>query len=62
MLFVSDIRKNLISGTLLYANGFKIVIEYSKVILSKNEMFVGKGYVKDDMFKMNVIIIKKCYE
>ena len=58
VLFVPDIRKNLISGTLLCANGFKMVIESQKVILSKNGMFVGKGYVKDGMFKLNVIAIK----
>ena len=57
MLFVPDIRKNLISGTLLCANGFKMVIESQKIILS-NGMFVGKGYVKDSIFKINVIAIK----
>ena len=35
-----------------------MVIESQKVILSKNGMFVGKGYVKDGMFKLNVIAIK----
>ena len=58
VLFVPDIRKNLISGSLLCTHGFKMVIESQKVILSKNGIFVGKGYVKDSMFKMNVIAIK----
>ena len=58
VLFVPDIRRNLISGTLLCANGFKMVIKSQTVILSKNGIFVGKSYVKDDMFKMNVIAIK----
>ena len=58
VLFVPDIRKNLIFGTLLCANGFKIVIESQKVVLFKNGIFVDKGYVKDGIFKLNVIDIK----
>ncbi|CAM8887108.1 unnamed protein product [Rhodiola kirilowii] len=47
--YVPDIRKNLVSGALLDAHGFKIVFESQKVILSKNGMYVGRGYVKDGM-------------
>ena len=53
-----DIRKNLISKTLFCAHRFKMVIESQNIILLKNGIFVGKDYVKDDMFKMNVIAIK----
>ncbi|CAM8948954.1 unnamed protein product [Rhodiola kirilowii] len=47
--YVPDIRKNLVSGTLLDGHGFKMVFESQKVILSKNGMYVGCGYVKDGM-------------
>ena len=47
ILFVPDIRKNLVSGSLLNKHGFRIIIELDKVILSNNGMFVGKGYVTD---------------
>ncbi|CAM8904976.1 unnamed protein product [Rhodiola kirilowii] len=56
--YVPDIRKNLVSGALLDAHGFKIVFESQKVVLSKNGMYVGRGYVKDGMWKLNVIAIK----
>lgn len=31
---------------------------FPKVILSKNGMFVGKGYVNEGLFKLNVITVK----
>jgi hypothetical protein len=39
VLYVPDIRKNLVSGSLLNKHGFRIVIESDKVILSKSGMF-----------------------
>ena len=35
-----------------------MVIESDKVILSKSGMFVGKGYVTEGIFKLNVMIVK----
>ena len=46
VLHVPTIRKNLVSATLLVKNGFKCVLVRDKVIISKNEMFIGKGYLK----------------
>ncbi|KAF3685974.1 hypothetical protein FXO37_00081 [Capsicum annuum] len=54
VLHIPDIRKNLVSGTLLSKHGFKMVFEEDKFILSKNDMFVGKGYVANGMFKINI--------
>ena len=54
VLHVPDIRKNLVLGTLLSKHSFKIVFEADKFILSKNGMFVGKGYVANGMFKLNI--------
>ncbi|KAL8089042.1 hypothetical protein AgCh_038706 [Apium graveolens] len=58
VLYVPDIRKNLVSGSLLNKHGFGIVIESDKVILSKSGMFVGKGYLTDGLFKLNVMSVK----
>jgi hypothetical protein len=56
---IPEIRKNLVSASLLSKKGFKIVFESDKIIVTKSGMFVGKGYSYDDMFKfsINVIII-----
>ncbi|KAF3637698.1 Actin-depolymerizing factor 2 [Capsicum annuum] len=54
VLHFPDIRKNLVSGTLLNKHGFKMVFEADKFILCKNGMFVGKGYVANGMFKLNI--------
>ncbi|KAL8132571.1 hypothetical protein AgCh_008162 [Apium graveolens] len=58
VLYVPDIRKNLVSGSLLNKHGFRIIIESDKVILSKSGMFVGKGYLTDGLFKLNVMSVK----
>uniref|UniRef100_A0A2N9HKM3 Retrovirus-related Pol polyprotein from transposon TNT 1-94-like beta-barrel domain-containing protein n=1 Tax=Fagus sylvatica TaxID=28930 RepID=A0A2N9HKM3_FAGSY len=41
---ILDIKKNLVSVSLLSKNGVKAVLESDKLILSKNGVFVGKGY------------------
>ncbi|XP_059669155.1 uncharacterized protein LOC132314297 [Cornus florida] len=43
-----DIRNNLVSGALLSKHGFKMVFESDNFILSKNGVFVGKGYTAND--------------
>ncbi|GKU99886.1 hypothetical protein SLEP1_g12666 [Rubroshorea leprosula] len=52
--YVPDIRKNLVSASLLNKFGFKLVFEAEKFILSKGGIFVGKGYAYEGMFKMNI--------
>ncbi|TYK21073.1 pol polyprotein [Cucumis melo var. makuwa] len=42
VLHVPDIRKNLVSSSLLSKNGFKLVFVSDKFVLSKNEMYIGK--------------------
>ena len=56
-MYVPKIRKNLVSRSLLNKHGFRMVFESDKVILSKFEMYVGKGYVSDELFKLNVMTI-----
>lgn len=36
-------------------HGYKLVFESGKFVLIKNDMFVGKGYVENGMFKLNLI-------
>ena len=57
VLHVQEIRKNLVSGSLLSNKGFKLVFVSNKFILTKNWMYVGKGYMRNGLFKMNVMIV-----
>ena len=57
VLYVPEIRKNLVSGSLLNKHGFRMVFESDKVTLSKSGMYVGRGYVSDGLFKLNVLTI-----
>ena len=57
VLHVPKIRKNLVSTNLLCKKGIKAVLESDKLILSKNGVFVGKGYACDGMFKLSANII-----
>ena len=57
VLFVPEIRKNLVSGSLLIRHGFRMVFEADRVTLSKAGMYVGKGYMTDGLFKMNVMTV-----
>ncbi len=57
VLHVPNIHKNLVSGSLLSKNGFQLVFESNKFLLTKSGMLVRKGYLSDGLFKMNVIAI-----
>ena len=59
VLYVPEIQKNLVSDSLLNNHGFRLVFELNKFILSKSVMYVGKGYVSDGMWKLNVMTIIK---
>ena len=52
---VLDIKKNLVFASFLCKNGVKVVLESNKLILSKNGIFVGKGYATNGMYKLNII-------
>ena len=55
VLHVLEIQKNLVSGSLLSKKGFKLVFESNKFSLFKSGMYMGKGYLSNDLFKMNVM-------
>ena len=57
VLFVPEIRKNSVSGSLLNNRGFRLVFESNKFVLSKIGMYVEKGYMSDGMWKLIVVTI-----
>ena len=59
VLYVPEIQKNLVSGSLLNNHGFMLVFESNKFVLSKSGMCVEKGYMSDGMWKLNVMTIIK---
>ncbi|KAJ0462893.1 putative RNA-directed DNA polymerase [Helianthus annuus] len=59
VLYVPEIRKNLVSGWMLNKFGFRLVFESDNFVLSRCGMFVGKGYALNGMFKMNVMVVNQ---
>ncbi|WVZ53539.1 hypothetical protein U9M48_004466 [Paspalum notatum var. saurae] len=51
---VPSMNKNLISGSLLLRDGFKIVLESNKVVVSRHGLFIGKGYVSGGLFRLSL--------
>jgi len=39
----------------LSKHGYKLVFESDKFVLTKNDRFMGKGYIENGMFKLNLI-------
>ena len=57
VLHVPEIQKNLVSGSLLSKNCFKLVFESDNFSLFKSGMYVGKGYWSNGLFKMDVMTV-----
>ncbi|GKB36285.1 zinc finger, CCHC-type containing protein, partial [Tanacetum coccineum] len=55
VLHVPDIRKNLVSSSILNNYGYKQVIESNKFVLSKHGVFIGFGYLCNHMFRLNIV-------
>jgi hypothetical protein len=51
---VPSIKKNLVNGSLLCRDGYKLVFESNKCILSKYGTFVGKGYDSGGLFRLSL--------
>jgi hypothetical protein len=51
---VPSIKKNLVSGSLLCRDGYKLVFESNKCILSKYGTFVGLGYDSGGLFHLSL--------
>nr|XP_033510222.1 uncharacterized protein LOC117274993 [Nicotiana tomentosiformis] len=54
VLHVPTMRTNLISVSLLGRAGVKVSFEYDKIIMTKNNVFVEKGYCNQGLFVLNV--------
>jgi len=48
--YVPSVNKNLVSGSLLCRDGYKLVFESNKFVISKYGTFVGKGYESGGLF------------
>ena len=59
VLYVPEIRKNLVSGSLLNNHGFRMVFESDKFVLSKSGMYVEKGYMSHGIWELNVLTVIK---
>ncbi|GJW54316.1 zinc finger, CCHC-type containing protein [Tanacetum coccineum] len=55
VLHVPNIRKNLVSSSVLNNCGYKQVIESNKFDFSKHGVFIGFGYLSNHMFRLNII-------
>ncbi|GKA97326.1 hypothetical protein Tco_0825220 [Tanacetum coccineum] len=52
---VPNIRKNLVSSSVLNNCGYKQVIESNKFVLSKHGVFIGFGYLSNQIFRINIV-------
>ena len=61
ILYVPEICKSLVSGSLLNNHRFRLVFESDEFVLSKSVMYVRKWYMGDGMWKLNAMTIIKSY-
>jgi len=54
VLHVPSIRVNLISVALLSKVGVEVSFESDKIVMTKNNVFVGKGYCDQSLFVLNI--------
>ena len=54
VLHVPNIRVNLISMALLGKFGIKVSFESDKIVMTKNNIFVGKGYCNQGLYVLNI--------
>jgi len=54
VLHVPSIRVNLISIALLGKVGVKVSFKSDKIVMIKNNFFVGKGYCDQGLFVLNI--------
>jgi hypothetical protein len=48
-------NRNLVSGSLLCRDGFKVVLESNKLVVSKHGQFVGKGCNSGGLFRFSLV-------
>jgi len=52
---VPSIKKNFVSGSLLYRDGFKLAFEFNKFVVSKYGTFIGKVYESGGLFLLSLM-------
>jgi hypothetical protein len=52
---VPSIKKNLVSGSMMCRDGYKIVLESNKCVVSKHDTFIGKGYNCGGLFRLSLL-------
>ncbi|CAN1185666.1 Retrovirus-related Pol polyprotein from transposon TNT 1-94, partial [Linum perenne] len=57
VLYVPSLRRNLISAGLLIKAGLKLVLEADKLVITKNGVFVGKGYLSGGLFVIDTVAL-----
>ncbi|KAL0349971.1 UNVERIFIED_CONTAM: hypothetical protein Sradi_4146300 [Sesamum radiatum] len=55
VLYVPSLHRNLISGSLLNKASLKILLEADKVVIPRNGDFVGKRYMSDGLYVLNIV-------
>ena len=58
---VPTINKNLVSGSLLCKDGFKVVLESNKLVVSKHGQFIGKAIIAEacSAFPLQIFVISQ---
>ena len=54
VLHVLDVRRKLVSVSLFGKAWVRIMFDLSKIVLTKNDAFVRKGYCNQGLFMLNV--------
>ena len=54
VLHVPNISENLVSFNLLGNVRIKVSFEYDKIVMTKNNVFVGKGFCNQELFVLSI--------
>jgi hypothetical protein len=52
---VSFIKKNLVSGSMMCRDGYKIILESNKCVVSRHDTFIGKRYDYGGLFHLSLL-------
>jgi hypothetical protein len=50
-----SIKKNLVSGSMMCRDGYKIVLESNKCVVSRHGTFIGKKYDCGGLFRLSLL-------
>ena len=54
VLHVPNIRANIVSVALLGKVGVKVLFEYDRIVMTKNNIFVGNGFCNQGLFVLSI--------